>query len=84
MKQQLEEILGITAEPLFHRIFRWQNANPQYDVGHLDRMDTLGSSLPLGLHLTGCAYRGVGIPDCIAQAEQTIARVLYHHEHTRI
>ena len=83
-KAQLEDILGITAEPLFHRIFRWQNANPQYDVGHLDRIETLEHSLPPNLYLAGCAYRGVGIPDCIAQAEQTIARVLYHHEHTRI
>ena len=74
-KAQLLDILGITAEPLFHRIFRWHNANPQYDVGHLDRIDILEKSLPSGLHLTGCAYRGVGIPDCIHQAEETVGRL---------
>lgn len=74
-KAQLLDILGITAAPLFHRIFRWQNANPQYDVGHLDRIDILEKSLPPGLHLTGCAYRGVGIPDCIHQAEEAVKRV---------
>ncbi len=74
-KEQLLDILGITAEPLFHRIFRWHNANPQYDVGHLDRIEILEKSLPLGLHLTGCAYRGVGIPDCIHQAEETVGRL---------
>lgn len=74
-KEQLHDILGITAEPLFHRIFRWHNANPQYDAGHLDRIDILEKSLPPGLHLTGCAYRGVGIPDCIHQAEETVGRL---------
>ena len=74
-KVQLLDILGITAEPLFHRIFRWHNANPQYDAGHLDRIDVLEKSLPPGLHLTGCAYRGVGIPDCIHQAEQVVERL---------
>jgi oxygen-dependent protoporphyrinogen oxidase len=74
-KEQLLDILGITAEPLFHRIFRWHNANPQYDAGHLDRIDVLEKSLPPGLHLTGCAYRGVGIPDCIHQAEETVERL---------
>ena len=74
-KEQLLDILGITAEPLFHRIFRWHNANPQYDAGHLDRIDVLEKSLPPGLHLTGCAYRGVGIPDCIHQAEQVVCRL---------
>ncbi|WP_309717058.1 protoporphyrinogen oxidase [Armatimonas sp.] len=74
-KVQLLDILGITAEPLFHRIFRWHNANPQYDAGHLDRIDVLEKSLPPGLHLTGCAYRGVGIPDCIHQAEEVVGRL---------
>jgi protoporphyrinogen/coproporphyrinogen III oxidase len=74
-KAQLLDILGITAEPLFHRIFRWHNANPQYDAGHLDRVDVLEKSLPANLYLTGCAYRGVGIPDCIHQAEQVVERL---------
>ena len=75
VREQLLDILGITAEPLFHRIFRWHNANPQYDVGHLDRIETLEKSLPPNLYLTGCAYRGVGIPDCIAQSKATLQKI---------
>jgi len=71
-RAELKDILGVSAEPLFHRIFRWHNANPQYDVGHLDRVEALEKQLPKDLFLTGCAYRGVGIPDCIKQAEDTI------------
>lgn len=75
-REQLHDLLGVTAEPLFHRIFRWQNANPQYDVGHLERIAVLEKSLPANLYLTGCAYRGVGIPDCIAQSEATVGKLI--------
>ena len=55
------------ADPLFHRIFRWWHSNPQYDVGHLERVDAIEAALPAGLTVTGSAYRGVGIPDCVRQ-----------------
>jgi len=60
------------------RLHRWQNANPQYDVGHLERVaeiEKLAEELP-GLYLTGSAFRGVGIPDCIAQGENVAKAVL--------
>jgi heterodisulfide reductase subunit A-like polyferredoxin len=30
---------------------------------------------PPGLYLTGSAYRGVGIPDCVKQGQATAAQV---------
>ena len=57
------------------RIFRWKNTNPQYDVGHLERVSALEGMCPPGLFLTGSAYRGVGIPDCVRQANETAAKV---------
>ena len=71
VRQELRSIMGITADPLFHRIFRWFRSNPQYDVGHLDRVSAIKSALPDGLHVTGSPYGGVGIPDCVNQAQQT-------------
>ena len=41
VQQELRSIMGIKVEPLFHRIFRWHRSNPQYDVGHLDRVDAI-------------------------------------------
>ena len=44
---------------------------PQYEVGHLDRVneiETLVKELP-GLTLAGNSYRGAGIPDCIRSGE---------------
>lgn len=76
-RRELWEIMGITAAPVLTRAFRWPRALPQYTVGHLERLRTIGERLAHhpGLYLTGNAYRGVGIPDCIRQAEQTARRV---------
>jgi oxygen-dependent protoporphyrinogen oxidase len=71
-------LFGIKAPPILNRIFRWTKGNPQYDVGHLDRvgeMEKLASELH-GLHLAGSAYRGIGMPDCILQARETVDKVL--------
>lgn len=75
---EYDALLGITSEPLFHRIYRWPMANPQYDVGHLRRVGEIekeAQHLP-GLHLAGSSYRGVGMPDCILGARMAVERVL--------
>ena len=76
VQAELQAIMGISAKPLFHRIYRWHEANPQYDVGHLQRVAAIESTLPPGLHVTGSPYRGVGIPDCIRQAETVAERIV--------
>ncbi len=65
VRRELDALLGVNAEPLFHRIYRWRRSNPQYDVGHLERIAAIERSLPPGVHVAGSAYRGVGIPDCV-------------------
>lgn len=84
VRDELRDIMGITAEPTIARAFRWERGNPQYDVGHLDRIDALDAQCPPGLYLAGSAYRGVGIPDCVKQgkaaATQVIERAQQHAE----
>ena len=66
-------LLGIKAAPLFTRIYRFERGNAQHEVGHLDRMaaiDRRFASHP-GLFVTGSGFRGVGIPDCVADARKT-------------
>jgi oxygen-dependent protoporphyrinogen oxidase len=70
VRGELQELWGVTAEPVFTRVFRWNNANPQYDIGHLERVAAYEAQCPEGLYLAGCAYRGVGIPDCIHQGQE--------------
>jgi oxygen-dependent protoporphyrinogen oxidase len=75
VRRELAEIMGVKATPLFQRIYRWPRANPQYDVGHLERVATIEGALPPGLFVTGSPYRGVGVPDCVHQAQETAAQV---------
>jgi oxygen-dependent protoporphyrinogen oxidase len=75
VRGELRDLMGITAEPLFYRAYRWHRANPQYDVGHLERVDAIEAALPDGIYLTGSPYRGIGIPDCVYQSEHTVRRV---------
>jgi oxygen-dependent protoporphyrinogen oxidase len=75
VRAELAALLGIRAEPLFHRIYRWPRSNPQYDVGHLQRIDTIERTLPDGIFVTGSPFRGVGIPDCVKQGQETAGRV---------
>jgi oxygen-dependent protoporphyrinogen oxidase len=78
VERELRELLGIEATPLFQRIYRWHQANPQYDVGHLSHIDALEKELPGGIFVTGSPYRGIGIPDCIHQGQQAADKVLVH------
>ena len=77
-REELEDLMGLTADPLFARVFRWRKGRPQFDVGHLERvaeMERLAAQVD-GLFLTGSAYRGSAIPDCIVQAVDTVDRIL--------
>lgn len=67
VRRELQEILGITVEPLFANVYRWPNAMAQYSVGHktrIERIRQIISSMP-GLAFAGNAYSGIGIPDCL-------------------
>jgi protoporphyrinogen/coproporphyrinogen III oxidase len=78
VREELGTILGISAAPVLARAYRWERANPQYLVGHLERVDAMEQLLTSypGLFLAGSAYRGVGVPDCIHQGLQTAERLL--------
>jgi oxygen-dependent protoporphyrinogen oxidase len=74
----LRLVMGIDAAPTFTRVVRWRRALPQYRIGHLDRVADIERGLrdlPT-LALAGAAYRGVGVPDCIAQGAAAATRVL--------
>ncbi len=76
VREELRSIMGIKTDPLFHRIFRWHRSNPQYDVGHLDRVAAIEAALPSGLYVTGSPYGGVGIPDCVHQSQMTVDKLI--------
>jgi len=73
----LRPLLGIAGEPLLTRVYRFERASAQHDVGHLDRMASIDRALVArpGLYVTGSGFRGVGIPDCVADARATARKV---------
>ena len=73
VKDELRLIAGIRCQPLLTKIYRWPRALPQYTAGHLDRVQQIHHALRSfdGLYLTGAAYNGIGIPDCIREGSQT-------------
>jgi protoporphyrinogen/coproporphyrinogen III oxidase len=77
-KEELNLTLGITVDPLIFRVFMWDKAMPQYNLGHpeiLKRIDAALERYP-GLALAGNGYRGIGIPDCIHSGELAVEKIL--------
>ncbi len=66
-------LLGIGRRPHLARVYRWERANPQHNVGHLARVAAIEARLGRtpGLFITGAGFRGVGIPDCVADGRAT-------------
>ncbi len=77
-RREIGRLLGVTAEPRFSSVGRYVRAMPQYQLGHVERVDALMARADRhpGLYLAGNAYRGVGIPDTIAYAESVADRAL--------
>ncbi|NIV28690.1 MAG: protoporphyrinogen oxidase, partial [Anaerolineae bacterium] len=76
--QELRSLVGLRGEPILTRVYRWPRAMPQYPVGHLQRLAQLEAALSEhpGLVLAGAAYRGIGLPDCVKQAQESAEQVL--------
>jgi oxygen-dependent protoporphyrinogen oxidase len=75
---ELGVLMGLGGEPLEARVTRWTRAFPQYRVHHLMRTAGIEAAMARlgGIAVAGSAYRGVGIPACIASgraAAQAIA-----------
>ena len=77
-REELELTLGITAEPLVNRVFIWESAMPQYNLGHPEKLAQIDAALEKhpGLALAGNGYRGIGIPDCIHSGELAVQKIL--------
>ena len=56
--------------PILTRVYRWNRSSPQQEVGHSDLMKQIDAGLAAhpGLLVSAAGFRGVGIPDCIADA----------------
>ena len=77
-RRELRDVLHIEAPPLTNEIFRWNDCRPQPVRGHLARLNEVEAALrALGdVWLCGGAYDGVGLPDCVRQANAVANSIL--------
>lgn len=78
VRAELLDILRVSAEPLFARVYRWHRAMAQPAVGHADRVQRIEARVASlrGLQLAGNAYHGIGVPDCIRSGEKAAKAAL--------
>lgn len=73
----LVRYLGITGTPLFSVLRRYPEAMVQYGLGH--KALIAGTRLEMesapGVYVTGPAFLGNGLPDCVADAEAQAAAI---------
>jgi oxygen-dependent protoporphyrinogen oxidase len=72
VRQDLQDLLGVTGEPEMVDIIRWPRAIPQYDVGY-GRMFAAAEAIEdryPGLHLAGNFRDGISVPELIDTAAE--------------
>ncbi|HEY3940565.1 MAG TPA: protoporphyrinogen oxidase [Bryobacteraceae bacterium] len=77
VREDFRRLMGVITPPLFSTVHKWPNSMPQYVVGHAKRQQDIARMLKMsqGLFLSGNAYDGIGIPDCVRMAEETAKQV---------
>ncbi len=77
-RSEVAATLGPSVEPVLERVHRWPRGMPQYVLGSLDRLAVIERRLAghPGLAVAGAAYRGVGIPDCVASGEAAAESIM--------
>lgn len=77
--KDVRETSNIDAQPVFVHVNLHVRAMPQYEVGHLERIEQMRAELSKrlpGVVATGSAFHGVGIPDCIRQGKEAAKAVI--------
>ena len=80
--EELREMIGLTAEPVFSKVYRWFKGMPKYTVGHLERIAAIDEKLKehKGLFLIGCSYRGIGMGDCVNFRNNLVFEKFINHK----
>ncbi len=75
--EELDDIMGIDVDPVLVRVYRHEKAIPQYNTGHAARLQLIDDAVARleGLYLTGNAYRGIGVNDCVENSHGLAERL---------
>ncbi|HLP15966.1 MAG TPA: protoporphyrinogen oxidase [Bacteroidota bacterium] len=75
---ELSRLMALKGQPVYSRISRWERAIPQYNLGHLHRMDHIDrfERKHAGLFLTGNYRGGISVGDCVISSGKNSERIL--------
>ena len=75
---ELQDIMDIRVQPDFVRVYKHEKGIPQYFLGHQRRLGTIDEIVSKfrGFYLTGNAYRGIGVNDCIENSYKLAERIV--------
>jgi protoporphyrinogen/coproporphyrinogen III oxidase len=73
--RHLAAVVSLPEAPEHAGVVRWPGSMPQYELGHLERVERIRQQLPPGIFVTGQPYDGAGIPDCVRAATATASAV---------
>ena len=80
--EELGHIMDIKVQPDFVKIYRHEKAIPQYNIGHDRKLKAVDEMLLKygNLYLTGNAYRGIGVNDCIENSYKLAETIIRKEE----
>jgi protoporphyrinogen/coproporphyrinogen III oxidase len=75
---ELGDIMGIKVQPDFAKVYRHKQGIPQYALGHEKRLEIIDGIITRfrRLYITGNAYRGIGVNDCIEHSSKLAEKIL--------
>ena len=77
--EELTRAMALSDTPDAWEVADWPRSFPQYEPGHLARVDRIEAALTRdapGVVVAGAAYRGLGLASCIRQGEEASRKVL--------
>ncbi len=76
--REMREVLGLSLPARSRKVVRWDDALPQYTVGHRDRVARIDEALSAApeVRVAGAALRGSGLTDCVRQGQEAAEQVL--------
>lgn len=75
--KELHDIMGIHNSPDFIKVYKHEKGIPQYFPGHEKRLGSIHEKASnfKGFYLTGNAYQGIGVNDCIENSYKLAERI---------
>jgi oxygen-dependent protoporphyrinogen oxidase len=75
---ELKDIMEISAQPDFAKVYTHRKGIPQYPTGHEERLKRIEDYVRKinRLYITGNAYRGIGVNDCIENSYKLAERMV--------